>query len=150
MTDFQVEEVAVGPTGTLVRIDGSLTYEGATRLRGELARVIRVPSATQIDMSGVERLDGGAAAVLAEAWGDAMRGGAAVSFQNASGSVASILALYTERAARDCLRPPPKRESTLTQIGRETVVKLVVVKRILAFIGHMLQATGSALRNPRT
>ncbi|MDA1266204.1 MAG: ABC transporter permease [Planctomycetota bacterium] len=93
---------------------------------------------------------GGAAAVLAEAWGDALRGGAAVSFQNASGEVGSILALYTERAARDCLRPPPKRESTLTQIGRETVVKLVVVKRILAFIGHMLQATGSALRNPRT
>jgi phospholipid/cholesterol/gamma-HCH transport system permease protein len=150
VTDFTVEEVAVGPEGTIVRVEGALTYEGAPRLREELARVIRVPSATQVDLEGVRRLDGGAAAVLAEAWGDAMRGGAAVNFVNASGEVGSILDLYTERAARDCLRPPPTRESILHQVGRETLNKLAVLRRVFDFLGRLAQAFASAMREPRT
>ncbi len=150
MVEFSVEEVAVGPEGTLVRIEGELTYEGAPRLREELGRVIRIPSATQLDLSGVRRLDGGAAAILAEAWGDAMRGGAAVSFVGASGSVSQILDLYTERAARDCLQAPPVHEGLLHQIGRETVNKLLVARRILEFVGRLSGAWLSALRRPQT
>lgn len=145
-----MEEVAVGPTGTLVRIEGTLTYGGAAQLRDELARVIRIPSATEVDLAGVDRLDGGAAAVLAEAWGDAMRGGAAVRFTKANGEVASILDLYTERAARDSLRPPPSREGILCQIGREAVTKLGVLKRIADFLGRLSGALLSAVREPRT
>ncbi len=149
-TDFTVEEVAVGSAGTLVRIEGVLTYEGAPRLRDEMARVIRVPSATQVDLAGVERIDGSAAAVLAQAWGDALRGGAAVSFIGAKGEVGSILDLYTERSARDCLRPPPEQEGVLHQIGRETVAKLDLLRRAFDFAGHLFEATLSAIREPRT
>lgn len=150
VTEFSVEEVAVGSAGTLVRVEGALTWEVAPRLREELARVIRVPSATQVDLAGVDRLDGGAAAVLAEAWGDALRGGAAVNFVNASGEVSSVLGLYTERAARDCLRPPPGRESVFHQIGRETLAKLAVLRGVLDFLGRMSAALLSAARRPRT
>jgi len=47
--ELTVEEVAVGPSGTLMRIEGTPTYASAPRLRDGVARVIRIPSATQVD-----------------------------------------------------------------------------------------------------
>ena len=150
MVDFTVEEVAVGSTGTLVRVEGTLTYSGAARLREEMSRVIRVPSSTRVDLAGVEHLDGGAAAVLAQVWGDAMRGGAAVNFVGAQGPVASILELYTERAARECLQPAPSKEGILRQVGREAVNLLAELRRVFDFLGRLSGALVSAVREPRT
>ena len=144
---FTVEEVAVGPVGNQVRVEGRLTFEGVGRLREALRKVIRIPAATRIDLSQVEVLDGGAAALLAEVWGDAMRAGAAVSFVGARGPVKSMLDLYTERTARECTRPPPAREPILEQIGRETVRHLGVLRELLEFLGRCFEAAVQVVRD---
>ena len=143
--EFTVEEVAEGPAGNTVRLQGRLTWEGARRLREELTRVIRVPSVTQLDMAGV---DGGAAAVLAQAWGDALRGGAAVQFVGMSAPIQSMLDLYTERVARECLQPEPRREGTLSQIGRVAVELVVKLRQTLEFLGECAAALVAVVRRP--
>ena len=50
---FEVEEVAVGPTGNRVRVGGRLSYRDSGRLKEELQRHIRVPSATSVDLAGL-------------------------------------------------------------------------------------------------
>ncbi|MCP3920584.1 MAG: MlaE family lipid ABC transporter permease subunit [bacterium] len=147
---FEIEEVAVGPTGNHVRVAGQLTVEHVGRLREELERVIRIPSSTRIDLSGVERLDGGAAAVLAESWSRAMMGGAAVAFEGARGSVAAVLDLYTDRLARECLRPPPARIGIFEQVGRATNDIFERCIEILEFLGQVMLATFAFLRRPRS
>lgn len=147
---FTVEEVAVGPEGAQVRLEGHLTYAVSAELREELRRVIRVPSVTRLDMAGVRVLDGGAAAILADAWGEALRGGAAVRFVNASGAVKSVLELYTERVARECLRDPPGRERILEQIGRETLRLVANLRQVLEFLGRCWESLGAVARDPRS
>lgn len=147
---FEVEEVAVGPLGSRVRVTGRLTSEGCSRLRDELDALLRAPSSTVVDVSAVEVLDGAAAAIVAEIWTDKTRQGAAISFQGGSPPVAAILDLYTARAARECLLPPPAREPILTQVGRETLRLIAVLREVLVFTGEAAQAIFASLRRPRT
>lgn len=150
METFEIEEVSVGPAGSRIRVEGHLTYRQVGRLRRELQRLIRVPSSTRVDLSAVESLDGGAAAVLAESWSQALQGGAAVVFEGARGPVAAVLELYTERMARECLRPPPKRISSFEQIGRATMDIVRTGQEVMHFVGRCVMATVSVVRRPRT
>lgn len=147
---FEVEEVAVGPTGSRVRVTGRLTSEGAARLRGELDAVLRAPASILVDVSGVEILDGAAAAIVADVWTEKTRQGAAISFQGGSAPVAAILDLYTARAARECMLPPPAREPILTQVGRETLRLVATLRDVLVFTGEAARAIVASLRRPAT
>ena len=147
---FEVVEVAVGPGGSRVRVAGRLTWTESVRLRDELARVVRAPSSTVIDVSAIEFLDATAAAVLAQARLDALRQGAAISFQGASGAVSSDLGLFTDRDARECLLPPPRHEGLLTQIGRESVRLARSLREILVFTGEAAEALVATVKRPAT
>ena len=146
--DFHVEEVAVGPTGSRVRIEGRLTQAGCARLGRELRRLVRVPSSTVVDVSGVQAVDGAAAAVLVDVWDQARRGGAAVSFEGAPTAVAAVLDLYTGRAYRECILPAPARDPLLGQIGRETRRLLDSLLGVLVFAGEAARAALATLRRP--
>lgn len=147
---FEVEEVSVGPTGARVRVSGRLTSAGCARLRQQLDATLRAPSSTIVDVSDVEVLDGAAAAIVADVWTDKTRQGAAISFQGGRGPVAAILELYTKRAARECLLPPPGRESILTQVGRETLRLVALLREVLVFTGEAALAILASLRRPST
>ena len=145
---FRVEEVGIGPTGSRVRVEGRLTAGVCGLLRAQLERVIRAPSSTRIDVSGVEELDGAAAAILAEVWSTAMLQGAAIGFEGGAPRVRAMLDLYTDRRARACLLPPPAPESILAQIGRETLRLVQSLREALAFVGESSLALAAAVRNP--
>jgi len=145
---FRVEEVGVGPTGSRVRVEGRLTAGISGLLRAQLERVVRAPSSTRIDVSGVEELDGAAAAILAEVWSNAVQQGAAIGFEGGRPGVRAILDLYTDRRARACLLPPPAPESILAQIGRETLRLVQSLREALAFVGESSLALAAAARNP--
>lgn len=147
---FTIEETPGSQGEITLHLRGRLTQAGCRRLREELERSVRIPSSTRLDLSQVEHLDGAAAAVLAETWERALLGGAAVHFQGATGSVGRVLDLYTERLARECLRPPPGREPILAQIGRETLRICSTLREMLSFMGRCTEALLHAVRSPRT
>lgn len=147
---FTLEETPGSQGEVTLQLSGRLTQQGCRHLRLELERLVRIPSSTRLDLSRVEHLDGAAAAILAETWERALQGGAAVHFEGATGSVARVLELYTERMARECLRPPPGREPILVQIGRETLRICGTLREMLTFLGCCAEALLRAVRAPRS
>ena len=147
--EFEIREERVGDKPRVV-LRGHLEMSGAARLRKELVERVGSASAASIDLSGVETLDSSAAAVLAELWNDRFCAGGEVAFEGAQGSVLSILTLYTDRFARDCLRDPPRRMSILAQLGRAVLGSRATIVVLLEFLGQAWEALGRAVRKPRT
>jgi len=149
---FTVERGEAESGGALVTVRGELRFAEAARAWSELrAQVLPVPSGGLIvDLSEVERIDGGCMALLLELIETARCScseGGTVELRGAQGSVAEILTLY-EREPADCINPEPKAESTLAQIGAGTAKILAETKVALGFVGGMVRAVGAALRNP--
>jgi len=133
-----------------VRVAGRLSFRDAEQLRADLRQRIKAGSGLKVDLSGVEALDGGAAAILAAAWSDAQCNDSQVEFVDAPPAVQAVLDLYTDRAARPCMRPAPGRVSTFEQVGSATVELTRVMSQVVDFVGDAAQAVANAVRNPRS
>lgn len=138
-----------GPAGRRVRLAGELTLREAGRLRQRLAQLL-TGAESEIDLSGVRRIDGGAAAVLAESWGRAQGAGRELRFVDAPAPVRAVLDLYTMREAFAPERDGPPRESTLAQIGRATADAVSAARGSLEFLGGLARAVALSVRRPRS
>jgi len=155
-----------GPEDTayrVERIDGSdgltsLRFFGELRFREcfaswqnvrRLAQEVAPPGRLQLDLSGVEHLDGAATALLLELRSDLELTGLASEIVGAHGAVRAMLDLYGAHAPRPSLHPPPAPIGIFDQIGRETLATLGETKA-LDFIGDIVVAGAQALRRPLT
>lgn len=135
--------------GTLqVRLAGSFALADGGALWKDLERV---PTAASLamDLSAVERLDGGCAALL-QAWGmQRRRSGAEVSFVAAGAEVRRVLDLYECRDDAACERAAPA-SSLLQDVGDATVEIGRATRAIFAFAGDLASGLAHAVRRPRT
>ena len=143
------------------RVDGrdgitSLRFVGELRFRDcfaswrnvqRLAREVVPPRRLELDLAGVEHLDGAATALLLELRSDLARTGTAPEIVGARGAVRAMLELYGAHAPRPSLHGPPARIGILDQIGRETSAMLGESKG-LDFVGDVVIAGVQALRRP--
>ena len=112
-----------------------------------LAEAVAPPARLDIDLSGVEHLDGAATALLLELRADLEAKGVAPEIVGAHGAVSAMLELYGAHAPRPSLQPPPAPIGILDQIGRETLAMLGESKG-LDFVGDVVVAGAQALRRP--
>ena len=143
---FKLEDAGVESGVRRVRLGGRLDVGHSGELRGALGRYAGSPLC--IDLSEVEEIDASAAAILADVWQPGSDRLTGVRFEGASARVGSVLALYTDRPARDCSRPTPERVGTLEHVGRATDGLLATLRQVLAFLGEALEAARKAFRNP--
>jgi phospholipid/cholesterol/gamma-HCH transport system permease protein len=136
--------------GTAIRLAGRLCFRDAGELRRELLDAVDGSRPLVLDLSEVESLDGGAAAILADVWFDLGAPGGVLAFEGGAQRVRSVLALYTERAPRACLLPPRRRFSLLAAIGSGTLALIELGRSWLRFLGELSLALLAALRRPRT
>jgi phospholipid/cholesterol/gamma-HCH transport system permease protein len=146
----------VGPAadrGTAdLRIEGRLTFADATQLWAELGTFERAAAAGQtlnLDMSRVERLDGGAMALLARLRTSLQQRGVHSEFVGAPAQVQAIIHLYGGDVTLGKLRRRRPR-GTLDQLGQATVAILVELQLVAAFFGQMIVSGLGAIRAPRT
>lgn len=134
----------------VLRLKGSLRFADAREVWSTVREAaFPVPSAGLVlDLSAVDRLDGGVAALLAELQGSVVSAGQSAEFRGANPDVSEILSLYGCRGA--CDRAPPVSKSLLTQIGAGTAEFLDETKGGLEFIGSLLVAWFAGLRRPAT
>jgi phospholipid/cholesterol/gamma-HCH transport system permease protein len=101
-----------------------------------------------IDLAGVEAMDGSTMAVLLQLRHELTERGADVRVTGAHAEVAKLLELYDAAERRPALQTPPSQVSTLDQIGRETLAFVDGLNRHLDYLGSLLDAFLAALRRP--
>jgi len=149
---FTVQHVETGADRGELRIGGSLTLAEAGPLWKELRRL--ESSATRgsrldLDLSAVERIDGGAMALLACLRAELQQRGVRSELVAAGEQVQRVVHLYGGdlRVARVRSRRPL---GTLDQLGRATASVLRELQLVLAFLGQMTASGAALLRSPRS
>ena len=149
---FAIEHVQSGVDQGEIRIRGSLGFADAAPLWTELRRLEGSASRGQtlnFEMSAVERIDGGAMALLACLRAELQRRGVKSEFVSAGAQVQRIIHLYGgDHAVARLKRRRPL--GTLDQLGRATVAILLEVRLVLAFLGQMVVAGARVLRSPHS
>jgi len=149
---FAVEQVQTSADQGEIRIRGSLRFAEAAPLWTELRRLETRASRGQtlnFEMSAVQRIDGGAMALLACLRGELQRRGVKSEFVAADAHVQRIIHLYGgDHAVARLKRRRPL--STLDQLGRATISVLLEVQLMLAFFGQMVVSAAGVLRSPRS
>ena len=149
---FAIEQVQTSADQREIRIRGSLRFAEAAPLWTELRRLETSASRGQtlnFEMSAVQRIDGGAMALLACVRGELQRRGVKSEFVAADPHVQRIIHLYggDHKVARLKRRRPL---STLDQLGRATISVLLEMQLMLAFFGQMVVSAAGVLRSPRS
>lgn len=148
---FEIEDGVASGGLVAVRLRGKLAFVEASLLWKALrARLSpKTEGGVKFDLSEVESMDGGAAALLIQTKWDFEAAGRSCELVGATDSVQRLLDLYGGKP--DHVAPAPQRPpSTLAQIGGVTFDALVEVQLILAFLGSMILAVGGVLRRPTT
>lgn len=134
----------------LLRLAGQVTLADGAVLWADLLRALRGQRAVEVDLAAVDRLDGGAAALLhALARQHAAHGGV-VRFCGARGETARLLELYACTAASDCDRVPPSHPGLVHEVGNFAVDAVANTRAILAFLGDLVYGLVQAIRRPRS
>ena len=151
MAEFRLEQREEDGARVL-RLSGSLRFAEArdvwTDVRGAAFAGETTPPSLVFDLSGVERLDGGVAALLTELQSSVITGGGSAEIRGANADVREILELYG--CSGVCEREAPQGKGLLTQIGEATAEVMNEAKGGLEFIGSLMVAFVSGLRRPAT
>jgi len=147
---FDIEQVQTGAGQGEIRLGGNLRFAEAAPLWTELRRLETGAARGQtlnFEMSAVERIDGGAMALLACLRAELQRRGVSSEFVAAGAQVQRIIHLYGgDHAVARLKRRRPL--GTLDQLGRATLSILLEAKLVLAFFGQMVVSGLEVLRSP--
>lgn len=148
---FAIERVA-GADHAELRIRGSLRLAEAGPLWAELQRHLTGATTGQrldLEVSGVERIDGGAMALLACLRAELQRRGVRAEFVGAGPQVQQIVHLYGGDGTVARLRPR-RPLGLLDQLGRAAIAVLRELQLVLGFLGQMVVSGAGLLRAPRS
>lgn len=129
---------------------GHVTLADGDALWRELLAAVAGAAAVEVDLAGVGRLDGGAAALLQALRADWARAGRPFAFVGAQGEVAQLLDLYDCARRGDCSEPEPGPSSLFADVGDFAFEAWRTTQAILAFLGDLVWSLGRAVRQPRT
>jgi phospholipid/cholesterol/gamma-HCH transport system permease protein len=145
---FQVERIDLAGDRSTLRFVGELRFRDCfdawDRVRELLAPM---PTHLELDVSGLDGMDGGATALLLELRSEAAAAGSDAAIVGATGRVRSMLDLYGGHPRRPSLQAPPGKIGILEQIGQETR-SLLNESNALDFVGDTLLAGAQAIRSP--
>jgi phospholipid/cholesterol/gamma-HCH transport system permease protein len=149
---FAIEHVQTGADRGELRIRGSLGLADGAALWAELRRLEGCAARGQtldFDLSAVQRIDGGAMALLAGLRAELHRRGVRSEFLAAAERVQRIVHLYGgDHAVARLRRRRPI--GTLDQLGGATLAVLRELQLVLAFLGQMVVSGVALLRAPRS
>ncbi|HEY6078857.1 MAG TPA: MlaE family lipid ABC transporter permease subunit [Polyangiaceae bacterium] len=144
-----------GDSGVVrLQLGGSIAIEDAAALwkrisetlAGDLAGVRSV----ELDMSGVQMIDGACMALLVQLRSDLRGRRIACEFVGGTGEVRRIVDLYGGRKKARHKRAQRKPLSAIEQVGSSTLDILAELKQILDFIGQLTASTLHVIKHPKS
>ena len=149
---FEIEHVRTGADEGEIRIRGTLRLAEAAPLWTELRRLETGAARGQtlnFEMSAVQRIDGGAMALLASLRAELHRRGVGSEFLAAGERVQQLIHLYGGDNVVKRLRRRRAR-GTLDQLGTATLSISRELQQVFAFLGQMAVSGAGLLRSPRS
>ena len=146
---FTITSERAADGGATVRLSGEVTLEQGERLWRELPIALTGAAPAVLELSGVTRLDGGAAALLHSLLARARAGGRAVRCVGAAGEAAQLLELYAvSDGAASAPVHDPRHPGIVMELGGLVESVLDGLRATLAFIGDFVVALMGAVRRP--
>ncbi len=133
-----------------VRLAGSVVLDDGAELWRALRGALRAATEVDVDLAAVDRLDGGAAALLAAIASEVNDRGGTIQFVGAGPEVVRLLDLYDCRRGGRCEKGSPVQPGMLEEIGSFVHEAVGTTKAILAFVGDLVTGVVLAIRRPRT
>lgn len=146
---FTLSAAEPGAAGPRLVLRGRLTLAEGARLWEQLRAALPPAGRVDLDLSAVDHLDGGAAALLQAIACEHAQGGGDVRFVDPPAAAARLLALYTGDRS-PCDRPAPSHFGLLHDIGTFAVGAIGHTRAILGFLGDLVVGIALAVRRPRT
>ncbi len=144
-----VERVPGDPV--VLRLSGRLVLADAERLWRDVGAALdQDHGPVRVDLSGVETLDGGTAAVLQHLFHEREQAGRAIDIGGANADVQALIDRFGIEADATPLRAAPARAGTMEQVGRFTLDLIESMRGGFAFVGEMSRAIVAAVRQPST
>jgi phospholipid/cholesterol/gamma-HCH transport system permease protein len=148
------------PVFGIERSEGTLRLTGSMRMpaASSIWRALRRISSDQetplgnelnLDLSGVQTIDGAVIALLVAFQADLTSRGIRSEIVGASETVRPLVELYEDGVA-PARRPRRKPESAIEQVGRATLRIGAELKAVISFFGEMVIAAVSLARRPRS
>jgi len=120
---------------------------------GELHRLLDAQQQSRslvVDVTGLTRLDGAGAALIATHTERLRRTGAEAEVRGASEAVGRQLSLYSCDEETTCRKPAPTYENAFDQVGRAMAGVGMELVEVLSFVGEVARASVAAVRRPRS
>lgn len=143
-------ETAVPPGAVWRALRGRVTLDEAARLWAALRLELRRHPRLCLDLAGVDRLDGGAAALLQALRARQAQIGGSLEFCGVPAELAALLERYACDGGEQCVRQAPKEPGLLTDVGNFAALALANTRSILAFLGDLVHGLWRAALAPRT
>lgn len=135
-----------------LHLSGKLVLDGAAELWTDLRKAtadVRRGQAVKLDVSAVETVDGGTAALLVHIRRSLARRGVKSDLVGADATTRSLIELYqgTTRGTPGARREP---EGVVEHIGRTTLQAIDELRAMVAFVGATTVAMVGVIKEPRT
>lgn len=140
-----VEESVDADGRRALRLEGTFKLAGASELRASVMAVLASGPVESLDLSKVERLEGSAASVLADAL---CRSGPLPEIVGALPEVRSIFDLYTAQEQCPAEIAAPPRIGFVLQVGESTLEIVRTIRTMLSFIADASAAAVRAAKAP--
>ncbi len=145
MEEHAAKQVA---DGAGVSLAGTIGLGEVRSVRERVGDAVRERKEVRLDLSRVESLDGGVAAILVALRTEARSRGVSIVFEGARGRVRSLLDAYEARGETPRPKPAPAGRGALDEVGFATVKIARGIQGSLAFVGESTAAFAAALARP--
>lgn len=147
---FTLHGESDGAGARRVALTGSVTLRDGASLWRELGRAFAQADTIELDVGGVDRMDGGSAALVNAIVTQRRAAGSTVEVVNASHDTARMLRMYECAAEEVCGREHPRHPGMITEVGNSVVGLIESGRAILEFCGDLTIGAVQAVRRPRT
>jgi phospholipid/cholesterol/gamma-HCH transport system permease protein len=142
---FQLERETTRE-GARLSLRGRCELADAEALWQRLRRALQDATISELDLAGVESMDGACAALVQGVVSERRAAGGELRLVEASSDVARMLGLYACAEDAPCAAQAPSRPGAFDQIGRATVGMLTSMRDVLAFVGDLTISARRAMR----
>ena len=147
---FRVEVSPREAGGRRLRFEGDLRFQACYRSWRQVRELVEDAESevVELDLSDVDGLDGGSAALLVELLSELHERGARGGITGAHDEVESLLALYGHHPQQPSAKDPPCRVDAFEQIGRTLYDLARQLREAADFVGQFVVQSRGALRSP--
>jgi phospholipid/cholesterol/gamma-HCH transport system permease protein len=146
---MEITRADAGGGRVALKLAGAFSSDVVPEMRRRLHELVGAPGpAVDLDLSGVDTMDGSTMAVLLQLRTELSRGGASVRITGARDAVARLYELYDAAERRPSLQEKRSRTSALEDVGEAVLTFGQGVNTHLDYLGNLLDAALATLRRP--